>query len=235
MEEGNRELNERKIKRIQRDIMAGIDVLQYFPILVQEKKGKKPEDDILLIKDGQHRFYVARKMQKPVHYIVVSNPLSLHAIAKINSNTERWKYKDFINCYTQQDNEHYKALHDFQQKSGLPTTICLHLLARGTISDSGFAATEVFQSGQFKVEKLEEAQRVIDMCRKFQKFPHWKDRKFIVAICKILQAGKCDIDELVEKFEKDPQQLEKQHGYKEYLSNLEIIYNKNARHRRVIY
>ena len=54
---GNRQLDERKIKRIIKDISDGLDVLRYCPILV------KVNGDQLDIIDGQHRYYVSRKLK----------------------------------------------------------------------------------------------------------------------------------------------------------------------------
>lgn len=62
MLQGNRELNNAKIKRIKFDIMGGLDVLRYCPILVIENKQTGRLDII----DGQHRFWVAKEMKSKV-------------------------------------------------------------------------------------------------------------------------------------------------------------------------
>ena len=109
---GNRRLNEEKISRIIKEITTGNDMLRYYPIQVSEH-GEKLE-----IIDGQHRFHICKKLKVPVYYIVVKEDKSLPDIAKINSNTEKWKATDFINCYLEQKNKDY-ASKDFHHKKQL--------------------------------------------------------------------------------------------------------------------
>ena len=68
---GNRMLNNSKINRIIEQIKSGNNMLRYYPIQVQEN------GDRLDILDGQHRFYICRKLQCPVHYILVNEQKSL--------------------------------------------------------------------------------------------------------------------------------------------------------------
>src|SRR3990167_9828888 len=84
---GNRLLNENKINKIIYEIKNGLDVLSYCPIIVDE--------DMRVI-DGQHRLYIARKLQSNIWYVISKKKLSILDIAKVNTNTERWKLKDFI-------------------------------------------------------------------------------------------------------------------------------------------
>ena len=56
---GNRALNQNKIKRIIAEILGGNDMLQYYPIQV------RVVDDKLSILDGQHRFFICKKLKKP--------------------------------------------------------------------------------------------------------------------------------------------------------------------------
>lgn len=225
---GNRELNAAKIKRIQKDIAAGLDVLKYCPILVKSD-GKKLE-----IIDGQHRFWVAKELKKPVHYLIVEKNIDLYSIAKINSNTETWKGKDFINCYAQQGNKDYLILQAFVDEWGFNIGMSINLLANGNTPD-GSQALDAFKAGQFKVKKLNDAIELAKICKQFSKFNAWRSRPFVVAISKILKGAKCDVKELVEKFNKDTESLQIQGTYKEYLVNLEAIYNKGTHKRRVIY
>ena len=128
--QGNRQLNESKINKIRSDIEDGIDFLKYCPIIVVENDGR------LDIIDGQHRFYVAKQICSRVWYII-AQATSLYEIAKVNSNTEKWKDRDFINCYVQNGNEHYATLAKFREHTGFPVTICLKLLTKGTVSSGG--------------------------------------------------------------------------------------------------
>lgn len=227
---GNRELNEHKIKRIEKDINSGIDVLKYCPIMVVESNNR------LEIIDGQHRFWVAKKLLRPIHYVLVSD-LNLHAIAKINSNTEKWKGEDFLNCYIQLGNENYVKLRAFMEKYHLSITTAVVLLTLGyNMNDSGsHLESGFFEKGEFVIKTEQEAEIIAEHAIKFSKFKYWKNRSFLAAIAKILVADKCSFKELVEKFVRNSERLEKQEKYKEYLINLENIYNIGAHTRKVIY
>lgn len=69
------------------------DMLRYYPGQVKENNQR------LEIMDGQHSFWISRKLGRPVYYILVTEEKSMQEIAKINSNVEKWKGEDFSNCY----------------------------------------------------------------------------------------------------------------------------------------
>jgi len=231
MIDGNRELNETKINKIMRDIESGIDVLKYYPIQVREVAER------LHIIDGQHRFYIARKLGRTVHYILLQEDQSLYNIAAINSNTEKWKTRDFINCYVNLENPHYKELDEFMRKYGLSATLCASLLASGspTYGSGGSQDLDSFQRGKFEVKYREEAKKLADICAHFNEFKYAKNASFFFAIKKIVDGGKIDIWDLVKKYGSYKDELVKQLSWKEYITNLENIYNKRLQSRVIIY
>ena len=228
---GNRQLNASKIKRIKQDINDGLDVLRYCPVLCIETNGK------LDIIDGQHRFWVAKELKCPVWYVLVEN-FTLHDIARINSNTEKWKQSDYINCYVQQGNIHYQQLQDFLDKYAVPMSVALKLLTVGSVNHGAGLqedAANGFKRGEFKVKTLKEAKEFMEQVSKFCEFKHYLSRPFLVAVDLVLKAGKCDFEELVGKFNIEPKQLQQRNSYKEYLANLEVIYNRGFKNRRTIF
>ena len=229
---GNRQLNEAKIKRIMRDIDDGLDVLRYCPILVKEN------GDTLDIVDGQHRFYVSRKMKCAVWYII-SEDMSLHDIAKINSNTEKWKARDFINCYTQLGNKHYITLDKFVNDFGFNPGVAIMMLQSGFIMQDGGGQNEKakpkFESGQFEVKELEKATLLAQKCLLFNKFSSYLSRSFVKAVGTIMQNNKVQIDDIAEKFNDNPTELVSKNNHKDYLAQLELIYNKGKHNRITIF
>lgn len=228
---GNRELNEGKIKRIIADMDAGIDVLKYYPIQVREV------GDILEIIDGQHRFYIARKKGRPVYYIIMKEDRSISDIAKINSNVEKWKTKDFIKAYVSMEKDDYKELDEFMRKYSLSATLAIALLENkeATYGMGGNDAHNRFQRGEFKATYKLEATKLADACAHFKDFKHWKDSRFFTAVQKIMEQGKVDIYDIVKKFGDYKDELVKQLSWKDYITNLETIYNKKLRSRVIIW
>lgn len=229
--EGNRKISQKKIKNILADIESGNDILDKVPILVREERNH------LAVLDGQHRLEVARQLKRPVHYIIHTHAMSLYGMARVNSNTEKWKWQDFINCYQKAGNPHYARLLQFHQKYKISIGICLKLLSAGSLLDRGNEESLVtqFQRGDFIITKWKEAVQLVEICKRFEANDCWKTRSFIMAICKILEHNECDFDVLLKKFQQDPHRLKSHMNWKGYASNLQEIYNINNSKQRIIY
>lgn len=215
---GNRELSQSKIKKLTNDIVNGLDMLRYCPIIV---------DDQMNVIDGQHRLWVAKQLKSNIWY-VIADKKNLHEIAKINSAVERWKVKDFINCYCTLANENYKTLEAFMSKNNVNATIAINLLAAGVINtNSGTAATskETFEAGQFKVKFEKDANELMALVSKFHGYKGYNSRSFIEAIQRIKRANKCDMDRLIENFQTNMKIMDGALSVKQIIVKLEEIYN----------
>lgn len=225
---GNRELNATKIKKIINDIENGTDVLRYCPIMVTEKNGR------LEIIDGQHRFYVSKKIKSPVWYIIAQD-MSLYDIAKMNSNTEKWKSKDFVNCYVQLGNDNYSKLQELMDKYPVSISTMIVMLQKGSINDgSGGSTKKGFERGDFVVNHLQFTVDLLETCDRIKSNNRF-GRHFIMAIDKIIRAEKVSIEEVISKINSDPEALEPQGSYKGYLTAIENIYNHKKQKRVVIF
>ena len=227
--QGNRSLNKNKIKKIKDEIAAGTNLLKYCPIIVMEAEGK------LKVIDGQHRLEVAKQIQSYVWY-VISNELSLYEIAKMNSNTEKWKGSDFINCYAVGGNHNYTKLKEFINVYDCPLNVALQLLSKGTkIDNAGSKDMELFRQGKYQVKKEQEAISVMQQIQVFSSFKGHMTGAFIIAICRIIMADKIALDDVLKAYNANPDKLSLNKNWKEYLLNLETIVNIGKSKRRVIY
>lgn len=214
---GNRLLNERKINKIIADIKSGLDFLKYYPILVDEN---------MRVVDGQHRLYVARKLKINIYYIISKTEIELVNIAKMNSNQEGWKNKDFINCFVVNKNSSYEILQNFMDKWKIPLSTAQYLLMYGTAGgDGGNDMKGVFQSGKFRASFEKEANNVGEKMSMFCNFPKYRTRTFIVALDKIILAKKCDFEILVKNYKENSHMLKIQADHKGYMEILQDIYN----------
>jgi hypothetical protein len=180
---------------------------------------------------------VAREMKSKIWYIIVED-FTLQDIAKINSNTEKWKTEDYINCYVQQENDNYIQLREFLEKTNFPLSVSLHLLSRGVVGHDGGASSnesDDFKRGKFVVKYADNAWKLHQAVKQFEGFHQHTNRHFIVALDILLRSDKCDFVELIEQYKKEGVKLERRGSVKEYLVNLEEIYNYRMRQRRVIY
>lgn len=227
---GNRTINDRKVNKIITEIQGGNDMLCYYPIQVKDGDGR------LEILDGQHRFYISKKLKRPVFYILVQEAKSMPDIAKINSNVDKWKSDDFINCYVQHGNENYKILRNFIRDYHTSLTVSLQLLQSGNPGSDHMCGsqTEDFKNGVFKVNKYEEAEAHVKDCLLFNTFSNCRSRSFIIAVYRIKKAGLITIDELLTAYHKRPEMLTEQANYKAYVNTLEQIVNVGKQKRIVI-
>lgn len=226
----NRQLNELKIKRIIREIMAGNNMLKYNPIQVKEKDGR------LEILDGQHRWYICKHLKCPVHYILVTETKTMGDIARNNSNVEKWTPANYLNCYVQENNPHYKQLQLFVTEYGFNILLSAKLLYHGNPGNEGDNGTvrEKFQTGKFEVKHKAEAEQLASLCTSFTNFDGNKQRAFIIAIYRIQQAGKIEIQQLVNAYLKRPDMLTVQPSTKDYILHLEKLINLGKQKRIII-
>src|SRR5690606_3986243 len=100
------------------DVKNGLNLFPYCPIVVN------PE---LMIMDGQHRFIACKELELPVFYVIADN-IKLRDIARMNSNTDKWKPNDFLMCYIQLGSKDYEILREFSETRKVPLTTAIFLL-----------------------------------------------------------------------------------------------------------
>lgn len=229
--DGNRKTTPAKKARIIKEINAGNDNLQYYPILVTEN-GK-----YLDIQDGQNRFEICKTLERPVHYVVKEGKMNMYEVAKLNSNVERWNGKNFIDFYSAKGNENYTQLGKFMKKYGIALGLSVQMLTYGAGKHDGSNETlnHEFETGNFVIKAAKEARILAETCKNFEAFSGWNGRGFVIAITKILQAGICDMDILKKKFDRDPRKLMTQSNAKGYLANLQLIYNIDNMKQKPVY
>ena len=202
--------------------------MPYCPIIVYQK------DDKFKIVDGQHRFETCQRIKAEVHF-VECEPLTLKQIARINSRSNKWSNKDFLDCYVRLEVQDYILLRDFIAKYHVVYSAAVDLLMHGKINSKG-GSMDIFRDGEFQANNLEEAERItgltIDI---FDRYKFRSDRYLIAAMQEIDKVGKCDYDVLRTKINQAPMMMDKQPSWKEYVYNIERVYNHNNQKRIVIF
>jgi hypothetical protein len=224
---GNRSLNQGKVEKICNDIANGFNMLPYCPIIVSENGGK------LQIIDGQHRFEVSKQTQNPVYYVLCQT-LTLKQIAQLNSRGEKWKPQDFLNCYIRLGIKDYERIYEIMNEYKINIRLTIDLLMYNKHSEP--KSTEVFQSGDFQCNYLQETHDLLKLSDSlFGRYTFSKDRYLIGAVQAIQKKGKCDFDKLRSKIAAAPMMMDKQTDVKNYIYNIERVYNFKSQSREVIY
>lgn len=224
---GNRDLNERKIKRIIKSVESGLNFFKYNPIMVNEQH---------FIIDGQHRFYACRKLKLPVYFVVVPE-ITLQHIAEINNNQSRWKIRDYMNCYIDANvnREDYQALSDFVTKHKINISVAVSLLHAGRITNGG-GYTDAFKDGKFRINYEEAAEKIVSIAKEFEAFgADYRSRPFLQAIEKLVTNDRYPHEKVVAKLAKHGLEIEKQSSAKDYMKHIEELFNYHNAKRVVIY
>ncbi|MFC4219045.1 ParB N-terminal domain-containing protein [Flagellimonas marina] len=224
---GNRSISQKKVDRIINDVNNGLNLFPYCPVIVCQDKGK------MKIIDGQHRFKASKKLEMPIHYVVAED-ISIRDIARMNSNTDKWKYIDFLNCYIKLGIDDYKVLKGFMKEQKVQLRLALGLLMAGVPRSSSDDAAK-FMDGEFKVRHLEWAKDFIMLAdRLFGPYEFYRDINLLRAVHKLEKIGKWDIDMMEQKIRSHPTMMDKQTTDKNYMLLLQQIYNMRNREIRSI-
>ena len=225
---GNRQISQVKVDRLTKDISEGLDLTPYAPIIVFEK------DDALKIVDGQHRFEACKELGIPIYY-VTCNELNLKKIARINSRSDKWKNKDFLDCYSKIGVSDYDVLRSFMRKFKTPYALSVSLLSNGN-PHAGSEPMQKYRDGEFKVRYLDESTELLEFAERiFGRYKFWNDRAILRAIQEIRKKGVCDFDLLKEKISAAPNIMEKHTTWKDYALTIEKVYNyRNSKRTAII-
>lgn len=231
---GNRPISAKRVKKIENEVLNGIDMLRYCPIVCQEDF----EDNATVLKiiDGQHRFIAARNLKSKVWYVIVKK-FESKDIAVINSVSENWKREDYINFYIKEGNEHYIYLDAFIRTHLIPFSLALKMLESGTLLEGGLKDTTMFnfKKGLFKCNHKEFAEEFMKSLSLFRKVKFYKSLIFAAAIYKIIQANKIDIEAFAERFNNQSKPMLRETSTRDYLEELETMASIGSPTRIAIY
>jgi len=220
---GNRVINMQKVNKLTEDIEAGLNLLPYCPIVVYKK------DDHYHIIDGQHRFEASKKIESPV-FFVECKELELKQIARMNSRSDKWKTVDFLECYIKIGMKDYETLKAFVKKYKVGYSCAIYFLMDGNPNGS-MKSNQKFRDGEFAVNHLELASEIAELTESiFNRYTFSKNRYLMGAVQKIKNAGICDFEKLKSKISENPKGMDPQPSVKEYIYNIERVYNfKNSK------
>lgn len=222
---GNRNISLKKVEKLAEDVKSGFNLLPYCPIIVKEVGDK------FAIIDGQHRFETCIATGEDVYYLI-KNDITLQQIAKLNSRGQKWTVNDFLNCYMRLGVEDYITLHEICREFKVSVSTVMGLLMKNNVKTN---CKEEFESGDFKVNHLETTKQYLALTEDlFGEYRFSKDRSLIGAVKEIYLAGKCDFVVLKDKIRKNRNGMDKQGDVKNYIYNIERVYNFNNSKRQTI-
>jgi hypothetical protein len=175
-ESDNRELKVYKHKNLERS-MRRYGFLPCFPIVVIRKHGKN------VVKDGQHRFAIAQKLDIPFYYVETEEDFDT---AAVNCTSLGWQLEDYAKRHLEDGREDYGEALTFAEKHSLSLGLAASLLA-GVTSIS--QCKDDFVAGTWKVADRPWAEQVASLYRAMlQLGPKLNGQRFLsacMAVCRV--------------------------------------------------
>jgi len=185
-----------KNKELERVIEKN-DKLKYNPLIVT------PDKEIL---DGQHRLTIAKKLGKPV-YFIVDNEGDKRDVQDLNVGNKNWSMNDHLHHHAKLGNKDYKYIAEIQKNHRISLSTLLDAFCYGSRDPKN----NVFKRGEmrvkFKPEEIAEALRCYDEIYEHFHFltkKRYFTRSFQIILAKLLLHPKYDHERMMKVIKKNP-------------------------------
>lgn len=149
---GNRYIDEKKVKKIMRSIQEGKDLK--CPVTVNE---------LGEVIDGQHTLEARKRLKKTIYFYIVPQA-DLKSCISINTSSSNWNTNDYVHSYSINSDE-YKRLEEFCIKNHVSASFVVNMIhgSSGSVSEKTSKSADI-KRGTFKATEkdYEIAQAVID-------------------------------------------------------------------------
>lgn len=225
----NRRVSKAHVRTLLRSMESHPDLFQYRPILINKN---------MFIIDGQHRFTAAQQLGVPVWYVEAPD-MTIADTQAMNQNQRNWTPLDFARSFAAVGNKDYQTYIKFREDYPHFEHAVTHNILTGVYSGStakgGIAGR--FKTGEFKVsEDLEEASNLADQLEELFEIVYPKvggrSATLLTALLRMMRNPDYDQDQMV-KHLKEQQDIKYRPNTKEYLRDMEDVYNFNMKINRL--
>lgn len=191
------------------------NMLRSYPIVVA------PSDDgRLKIRDGQHRFVVARILGVPIYYIVDAE-IKVEDIPAINNNQHRWKETDYLHFFRMQGKPEYIKFKAFMDEHPWIT-----VKTAQDLTHYGDRSIKGFRTGTFECNDLEFAEEValqIEQLKPYVSFAY--ETRFVYAVAMLNEHAGFSFGRLLRKLRFASAKVVKCVDTKQYMAMFTELYN----------
>ncbi len=225
MIEGNREINESLVLRLEKSISKNGYLMS--PIFINEKHE---------VIDGQHRLKALKMLEKEVPFIILPG-YNGKEMQVLNQTGTNWKTSDFMEYWITKDVYDYKVLKEFHQRfKQFSLTACIYLLSKHKSgeqeSDDNGVRYNVFNAGQWEVSSQTKAESMADflLTRVSQLHGKYNCINIIQAMMYVeSNYPQFDRDDFIHKLQNAAVQLLPGNSVEGYVVNINTIYNHRRR------
>lgn len=210
---GNRDITDAHVRMLISSISKK-NLLRFNPILVNER---------MEVIDGQHRLEAASILNEPIYYITALGA-RIEDVQALNAHQKQWTLKEYAESYAELGFKDYKILLRFMQEQDMPVSIAAWLLSSKT---QGGHMTK-FRAGGYVADAVGEAYQVSEKIRLFDKRITSQVRRskgFVRAIRTIMRSGNVDWKRMEHKLAITNNQIPSYQSMRDYLREIEDIYN----------
>lgn len=161
------------------------------PIIVNEN---------LMVIDGQHRLKASEQIGAPILYMIV-NGLTEDDVRAMNTNQNKWKYKDFIESYANSgDLEYAKLIELINRNTGHYTSATVIADIAVDSTDRTITSSKLIKTGNFKFMNYEKLVEFLDYFKLFKEKTGIKyNRTLCYALYTLFKLKEIDLDRLIKK------------------------------------
>lgn len=180
--------------------------------------------------DGQHRRAAAMELNKPVYFIICSG-YGLNEIQQLNTNQKNWSPDEYAKSYCDRGYEDYIQYRQFRNDYQFGHQESMALLTNSTTNLS-----KIFNSGQFKIHNLKEANKIAALIRDFQPYYNGFRRKtFVFAMMQLFKHPEYDHAKMLAKIKLQQRSMVDCTSIDNYIILLEELYNYHNKGKKVIF
>lgn len=180
----------------------------------------------IVIKDGHHRFEVARRLSIPVLYCVCDD---LATIQQLDGATQKWSVANYLQSYVNAGYSDYIYVKNFHERTGITLGCCISLLANGSAKATSSIAK--FKAGRFEIRDIAHANAVASITKRCINVgvDYATNNYFVQALSKCLWVKEFRADEFKQKVKRFSFLFEKQRSVADYIDLIEKVYNRNRK------
>lgn len=161
------------------------------PIIVNEN---------LMVIDGQHRLKASEQIGVPITYIVI-NGLTEDDVRAMNTNQNKWRYKDFIESYANGgDVEYAKLIELINRNTGHYTSATVIADIAVDSTDRTVTSSKLIKTGKFKFMNYEKLVEFLDYFKLFKEKTGVRyNRTLCYSLYTLFKLKDIDLDRLIKK------------------------------------
>lgn len=196
-----------------------------YPLHVVKRDGK------LEIKDGHHRFFVARLLGLEIPYVICDDKASMHDLVLA---TNQWSISDYLTSFVRTGDPDYVAVQEYSERTGISVRMSMSMMG-GEMAANGNLSTQ-FKTGEYKISNdLTHANQVAALVATIKDGGYsWSNAAPCVAsLSRIISGGEACFEQLKQKIKANINLIEQKRSQDDYMVQWEDCYNKKVRGQKI--